>query len=79
MRNEKLKVESRLATIGLMMFIVPLLLSAQNVSFMASVDKNTVALDEQFTLELTLNGGGMGGGSVPKLPELGKFMVLSGH
>ena len=45
---------------------------------MASVDKNTIAVDEQFTLELTLNGGGMGGGSIPKLPDLGKFMVFSG-
>ena len=78
MKSEKLKVESRLATIGVMVLIVPLLLSAQNVSFTASVDKNTVAVDEQFTLELTLNGGGMGGGSVPKLPDLSKFMVLSG-
>ena len=78
MKSEKLKVESRLATIGAMILIVPLLLSAQNVSFTASVDKNTVAVDEQFTLELTLNGGGMGGGSIPKLPDLSKFMVLSG-
>ena len=45
---------------------------------MASVDKNTVAVDEQFTLEFTLNGGGMGGGSIPKLPDISKFMVLSG-
>ncbi len=64
--------------IGLMVLTLPLLLAAQNVSFTASVDKNTVAVDEQFTLELTLNGGGMGGGSIPQLPDLGKFMVLSG-
>jgi len=77
-KSEKSKAESRLATIGAMILIVPLLLSAQNVSFTASVDKNTVAVDEQFTLELTLNGGGMGGGSIPKLPDVNKFMVLSG-
>ena len=45
---------------------------------LASVDKNTVAVDEQFTLELTLNGGGMGGGRISKLPDLSKFMILSG-
>ncbi len=61
-----------------MLLAVPVLLAAQGVSFTASVDKSTVALDEQFTLELTLNGGGMGGGSVPKLPDVPKFMVLSG-
>jgi len=57
---------------------LPLLLAAQGVTFTASVDKNTVATDEQFTLELTLNGGGMGGGKNLKLPDLGKFMILSG-
>ena len=61
-----------------MVLTLPLVLAAQGVSFTASVDKNPVAVDEQFTVELTLNGGGMGGGSVPKLPDLSKFMVLSG-
>ena len=64
--------------IGLMLLTLPLLLAAQGVTFVASVDKNTVAVDEQFTLEFTLNGGGMGSGSIPKLPDLSKFMVLSG-
>ncbi len=61
-----------------MLLTLPLLLAAQGVTFTASVDKNTVATDEQFTLELTLNGGGMGGGKNLKLPDLGKFMILSG-
>ena len=62
----------------MMLLMIPLLLAAQGVTFTASVDKNTLAVDEQFTLELTLNGGGMGGGSIPKLPDVSKFMVLSG-
>lgn len=51
---------------------------AQDVSFTASVDKNTVAVGEQFSLVFTLNGGGMGGGKNFKLPDLSKFMVISG-
>src|SRR3989304_6153889 len=58
-------------------FFLSLPLLAQDVSFSASVDKSTVALDDQFTLVLTLNGGGMGGGKNLKLPELGKFMIVS--
>ncbi|HTY10938.1 MAG TPA: BatD family protein [Bacteroidota bacterium] len=57
---------------------VPIFLSAQNITFTAAVDKSTVAQDEQFTLELTLNGGGISGGGVPKLPDMSKFMILSG-
>jgi BatD DUF11 like domain len=71
-------MKSYSSAIGLMLLTLPLLLAAQGVTFVASVDKNTVAVDEQFTLEFTLNGGGMGSGSIPKLPDLGKFMVLSG-
>jgi len=51
---------------------------AQDVSFTASVDKNTVAVGEQFSLVFTLNGGGVGGGKNVKLPDLNKFMVISG-
>jgi len=71
-------MKSYFSMTGLMVLTLPLVLAAQGVSFTASVDKNPVAVDEQFTVELTLNGGGMGGGSVPKLPDLSKFMVLSG-
>jgi hypothetical protein len=77
-KSEKLEMKSYSSVIGLMLLTLPLLLAAQSVTFTASVDKNTVAVDEQFTLELTLNGGGMGGGSIPKLPDANKFMVLSG-
>ncbi len=71
-------MKNYLSAIWLMLLTLPLLLTAQGVTFSASVDKNTVAVDEQFTLELTLNGGGMGTGSVPKLPDVAKFMVLAG-
>ena len=71
-------MKSYSSAMGLMLLTLPLLLAAQGVTFVASVDKNTVAVDEQFTLEFTLNGGGMGSGSIPKLPDLSKFMVLSG-
>ncbi len=49
---------------------------AQDASFTASVDKTTVAADEQFGLEFILNGAS--GGKNFKLPDLSKFMVLSG-
>ena len=44
----------------------------------AGVDKTTVATDEQFQLEFTFTGGGMGGGKNFKTPDLSKFLVLSG-
>ncbi len=71
-------MKSHLAAIGLMLLTLPLALFPQDVSFTATIDKNTVAVDEQFTLELTLNGGGMGGGKNLQLPDLSKFMILSG-
>ncbi|HTX19846.1 MAG TPA: BatD family protein [Bacteroidota bacterium] len=51
---------------------------AGDVSFSASVDKTTVTLGEQFTLQLMLTGGGMNGGRNLALPPLPKFMILSG-
>ena len=53
-------------------------LFGQGVSLTASVDKSTVAIGEQFSLIFTLNGGGMGGGKNFKLPDMSKFMVISG-
>lgn len=57
---------------------LPVMSLAEDVSFVAAVDKNTVAVSEQFTLQLTMNGGGMGGGKNLALPDLNKFMILSG-
>ena len=59
-------------------FAISVSAAAQDVSLTASVDKNTVAIGEQFSLVYTLNGGGMGGGKNFKLPDLSKFMVISG-
>ncbi len=61
-----------------MLLLLPGLLNAADASFSAALDKNTVALGEQFQLQLTLNGGGMGGGRNLTLPNLNKFMIISG-
>lgn len=53
-------------------------LQAQEPSFEASVDKNTVAIDDQFTLSFVLTNAGMGGGKNLKLPNLDKFHVMMG-
>ena len=52
--------------------------SAQGPSFQAAVDKNPVAIGDQFTLSLTLNNAGMGGGKNLQLPDLGKFYIMGG-
>jgi hypothetical protein len=54
------------------------LLFAQTATFEATVDRNPVGVGEQFTLSLTLTGGGMGGGKNLQLPDLGKFHIMSG-
>ncbi len=43
----------------------------------ADIDKNPVATDEQFTLEFTVSTSGGSARSL-KLPDLGKFLILSG-
>jgi hypothetical protein len=61
--------------------VVMLALAAAHMlaqSFTASVDRNPVATGDRFTLEFTMTGGGTGGGKNLKLPDLGKFMTLSG-
>ncbi len=54
------------------------LAAAEEVTFQASVDKNPVSLGDQFTLTLSLNSAGMGGGKNLQLPDLAKFLILSG-
>lgn len=51
---------------------------AQEPSFEASVDKNPVAVDDQFTLSFVLNNAGMSGGKNLKLPELAAFRIMMG-
>ena len=50
---------------------------AQDVSFNATVDKNPVAADEQFTLEFTVTTSGATARNF-KAPDLSKFLILSG-
>lgn len=52
--------------------------TAQEPTFEASVDKNPVAVEDQFTLSFTLNNAGMGGGKNLKLPDLSKFRMIMG-
>ncbi len=49
----------------------------QDVSFQASVDKNPVVANEQFTLEFTVTTSGASARNF-KTPDLSKFLVLSG-
>lgn len=52
--------------------------SAADITFTASVDKNRVGVGERFTLSFNLENAGMGGGENLKLPDLGDFYILSG-
>ncbi len=51
--------------------------AAVSQEFKASVDKNPVAQDEQFTLEFEFSSGG-GSPRNFKMPDLSKFLILSG-
>lgn len=51
---------------------------AQEPSFEARVDKNPVAVDDQFTLSFVLSNAGMSGGKNLKLPDLEKFRIMMG-
>jgi hypothetical protein len=51
---------------------------AQDVTFQASVDKNPVGSNDQFTLTFSLGSSGAGGGKNLQLPDLEKFRVMSG-
>ena len=51
---------------------------AADASFEASVDKNPVALGDQFTLSFTLSNAGVGGGKNMRLPDLSRFHIMSG-
>ncbi len=64
--------------IAILAMLAPWTVVAQDATFQASVDRNPVGVGEEFTFSLTVNGGGMNGGENLKLPDLGKFRILSG-
>jgi len=59
------------------MLIAVSVLLAQDPTLTAGVDKNPVAVDEQFTLEFTVTTTGASARNF-KTPDLSKFLVLSG-
>ncbi|MFA5831929.1 MAG: BatD family protein [Bacteroidota bacterium] len=70
-------VKKKIYCIILTMWVFSALLFSQNPAFIATVDKNPVTQDEQFTLELTMNSSG----ETPrnfKAPDFSKFLLLSG-
>ncbi len=62
----------------LLLVCVALKSFAQDATFEASVDKNPVAVDDQFTLSFELKNAGMSGGKNLKLPNLERFRILMG-
>ncbi|MGA9115536.1 MAG: BatD family protein [Bacteroidota bacterium] len=49
-----------------------------DATFEASVDRNQVALGEQFSLSFVLGNAGMGGGKNLQLPDLSRFHIMAG-
>ncbi len=66
----------RIVSMCFMLFVV--VGQAVSQTFTAAVDRNPVSTGDHFTLEFTMTGSGTGGGKNLKLPDLGKFMTLSG-
>lgn len=60
------------------MFLVGMTAAAFSQDFSASVDKNPVAQDEQFTLEFVFSSSGGGTPRNFQTPDLSKFLILSG-
>src|SRR5512140_3033013 len=65
-------------TIVLCLFFLTGTAMAQDVTFQASVDKNPVGLNDQFTLTMSLSSSGTAGGKNLVLPDLSKFRIMSG-
>lgn len=61
----------------LILFLGSVHLFAQDVTFIAGVDKNPVAADERFTLQFTITTSGASAKNF-KTPDLSKFLTLSG-
>lgn len=60
---------------GKLFFLIPLLLSAGQLNFLASVDNTEVGLDDPLILRVTVEGENIGKVPSPKLPELPDFDV----
>ncbi len=78
MKNEKLKIIAGLFALMVLTGAMHLKAIAGDVSFTASADKTTIALGEQFNLQFTLSGAGTSSGTNFQLPDLSKFLILSG-
>jgi len=60
----------------IVLFFIPAYAHAQQLSLQASVDKNTLSLDEQLRLEVIVSGD-VSNIPQPKLPDLGGFTAYS--
>lgn len=64
---------SRCTAVSLLFLLSSLLVSAADIRFSAAVDRSEVAVGEQFTLTVTVEGSGLGSVPTPKLPRLDGF------
>ena len=67
----------KILSINLLLFFIINTLAAQDYSIRASVNKNTVALDERFEYKVEINGQSTSLPD-PELPDLTNFALLSG-
>lgn len=65
-------------TILLIVALFAVRVFAQDGTFVASVDKNPVAVGDQLTLSFTLQNAGSGGGRNLRLPNLDNFRIMMG-
>lgn len=61
----------------LVVLLIPLFIAAAELNFSASVDRTTVGLGEDFTLNVSVTGENIGGVPAPELPPLPDFNVLN--
>ncbi len=67
-----------LSSIIVALLVAATITHAQETTFQATVDKNPVSVDDQFTYSLVLSNAGMNGGKNLRLSGLEKFHVLMG-
>ncbi|MDD5529768.1 MAG: BatD family protein [bacterium] len=72
----KKTVNSKTIFCSIAIFLLPLILSAQNIDFTASCDRTQVELGETFTLEVKV-GGNISNAPEPKLPQMSDFDIVS--